>query len=124
MLRGLLGEEFTITGPDHAICIPACTAASAINPIRVLSRILASGCTTIPGASPCRGFMTACPNFRTKFEAQWQGLAFDHGKPSWAMSGLSHARRAKTGRTPLEMIWSRPTCEVNGIWGGYTGDGV
>ena len=26
-------------------------------------------------------------------------------------------------RTPLEMIWSRPTCDVNGIWGGYTGDG-
>ena len=21
------------------------------------------------------------------------------------------------------MIWSRPTCDINGIWGGYTGDG-
>jgi acetylornithine deacetylase/succinyl-diaminopimelate desuccinylase-like protein len=21
------------------------------------------------------------------------------------------------------MIWSRPTAEVNGMWGGYTGDG-
>jgi acetylornithine deacetylase/succinyl-diaminopimelate desuccinylase-like protein len=26
-------------------------------------------------------------------------------------------------RTPLEMIWSRPTAEVNGLWGGYNGAG-
>ena len=29
----------------------------------------------------------------------------------------------ETGRTLLEMIWARPTAEVNGIWGGYTGEG-
>jgi acetylornithine deacetylase/succinyl-diaminopimelate desuccinylase-like protein len=29
----------------------------------------------------------------------------------------------EAGRSALEMIWSRPTCEVNGIWGGYTGEG-
>jgi acetylornithine deacetylase/succinyl-diaminopimelate desuccinylase-like protein len=27
------------------------------------------------------------------------------------------------GRSTLERIWSRPTCDVNGMWSGYTGEG-
>ena len=36
----------------------------------------------------------------------------------------SRCRRARKGRSVLEMIWSRPTCDVNGIVGGYTGEGA
>ena len=36
--------------------------------------------------------------------------------------GLRHPV-GETGRTGLEMVWNRPTFEINGISGGYAGDG-
>ena len=53
--------------------------------------------------------------------AQWQALSFDHAAFLGDV-GLS-VPAGEADRTPLEMIWSRPTAEINGIWGGYTGDG-
>ncbi len=119
MLRGLLGEEVTITGPDKDLH-SGMYGGAAINPIRVLSRIIASlhddtGRITIPG------FYDGVPELSDELRAQWQGLAFDHARFLGDV-GLSHPA-GEEDRTPLEMIWSRPTCEVNGIIGGYTGDG-
>jgi len=53
--------------------------------------------------------------------AQWEDLGFD-AKGFLGDVGLS-VPAGEAGRSVLEMIWSRPTCEVNGITGGYTGDG-
>jgi acetylornithine deacetylase/succinyl-diaminopimelate desuccinylase-like protein len=91
-----------------------------MNPIRVLSKIIASlhddtGRITVPG------FYDGVPELSDELEAQWQGLAFDH-ESFLGDVGLDTPAGEKD-RTPLEMIWSRPTCEVNGIWGGYIGDG-
>ncbi len=119
MLRGLLGEELTITAPDKDLH-SGMYGGIAMNPIRVLSRILASlhddtGRITIPG------FYDGVPELSDELEAQWQGLSFDHAAFLKDV-GLS-TPAGEQDRTPLEMIWSRPTCDVNGIWGGYTGDG-
>ncbi len=119
MLRGLLGEELTIIGPSKDLH-SGMFGGIAMNPIRVLSRIIASlhddqGRITIPG------FYDGVPALSDELEAQWQGLNFDHTKFLGDV-GLS-APAGEQDRTPLEMIWSRPTCEVNGIGGGYQGDG-
>ncbi|MFD2741301.1 M20/M25/M40 family metallo-hydrolase [Sulfitobacter aestuarii] len=119
MLRGLLGEELTITGPDKDLH-SGMYGGLSMNPIRVLSRIIASlhddqARITVPG------FYDGVPELSEELEAQWQGLAFDHDK-FLSDVGLS-TPAGEQDRTPLEMLWSRPTCEVNGIWGGYTGEG-
>ncbi len=119
MLRGLLGEELTIHGPNKDLHSGAYGGA-AINPIRVLSRILANlhdsrGRITIPG------FYDDVDELPDAIRSQWQNLAFDAGKFLGDV-GLS-VPAGEQDRTPLEMLWSRPTAEVNGIWGGYTGEG-
>lgn len=119
MLRGLLGQEITIHAASKDLHSGAYGGA-AQNPIRVLSRILANlhdatGRITIPH------FYDGVHELPEAIRAQWQGLAFDHAKFLGSV-GLS-VPAGEQDRTPLEMLWSRPTAEVNGIWGGYTGDG-
>ncbi len=119
MLRGLLGEELTITGPSKDLH-SGMFGGLAMNPIRVLARIIASlhdetGRVTVPG------FYDGVPELPDEIKKQWDGLGFDE-KAFLGDVGLADPAGEK-GRTPLEMLWSRPTCEVNGISGGYEGDG-
>ncbi len=118
-LRGLLGEELTIEGPDKDLH-SGMYGGAAINPIRVLSRIIASlhdddGRITVPG------FYDGVPELTNAQRAQWENLGFD-AKGFLGEVDLD-TPAGEAGRSVLEMIWSRPTCEVNGINGGYTGDG-
>lgn len=118
-LRGMLKEEITITGPDKDLH-SGLYGGVAINPIRVLSKILGSlhndsGKVTVPN------FYDGVPDLPDDVDAQWQALNFDYGTFLNDV-GLSVPAGEKEF-SPLEMIWSRPTCEINGIQGGYTGEG-
>ncbi|MCF3933444.1 M20/M25/M40 family metallo-hydrolase [Acuticoccus sp. M5D2P5] len=53
--------------------------------------------------------------------AQWEALALDE-TALLASVGLSEPA-GEAGRTPLERLWSRPTFDINGIWGGYIAEG-
>jgi acetylornithine deacetylase/succinyl-diaminopimelate desuccinylase-like protein len=119
MLRGLLGEELTIRGPSKDLH-SGMYGGAAINPIRVLTRVLA-GLHDADGRVQVPGFYDGVTELPDAIRAQWQNLAFDHAAFLGEV-GLSHPA-GEVDRTPLEMLWSRPTAEVNGIWGGYTGDG-
>ena len=119
MLRGLLGEELTIHAANKDLH-SGMFGGLAQNPLRILSRILANlhddqGRVTVPG------FYDGVTELPDAIRQQWQNLAFDHAKFLGDV-GLS-VPAGEQDRTPLEMIWSRPTAEINGIWGGYTGDG-
>jgi acetylornithine deacetylase/succinyl-diaminopimelate desuccinylase-like protein len=46
------------------------------------------------------------------------------GEKAWlADAGHSQGTMGEAGYTTLERVWARPTAEVNGVWGGYTGPG-
>ena len=118
-LRGLLGEELTITGPDKDLH-SGMYGGIARNPIRVLAKIIASlhdhtGRIMVPG------FYDGVEELPADIAQQWNDLGFENAEFLGEV-GLG-IPAGEDGRTGLEMIWSRPTCEVNGIGGGYQGDG-
>ena len=120
MLRGLVMEEVIIHGANRDLH-SGLYGGAAINPIRVLARIIAdlhdaNGAVTLPG------FYDGVEELPEEIAAQWRDLEFDERRFLGEV-GLSVPAGEK-GRSVLEMIWSRPTCDVNGIIGGYTGEGA
>ncbi len=119
-LRGMVKDEITITGPRIDLHSGA-YGGPAANPIRILSKLLSklhdkNGKVTIPG------FYEGVGELSKDVKQQWQKLKFSETKFLKEV-GLSVPAGEK-GRGVLEQIWARPTAEVNGIWGGYTGAGT
>ncbi len=119
MLRGLCKAEFTLRAASRDLH-SGMYGGLARNPIHVLTRIL-SGLHDDHGRVQVPGFYDDVAELPDALRQQWQALSFDHAAYLGDV-GLSHPA-GEADRTPLEMIWSRPTAEVNGIWGGYTGAG-
>lgn len=118
-LRGLVAQELTLKAASRDLH-SGMYGGIAANPLRVMSEVLA-GLHDANGKVTLPGFYDAVPDLPDEIRSQWQALSFDHGR-FLSDVGLS-IPAGEHDRTPLEMIWARPTAEINGVWGGYTGAG-
>ena len=119
-LRGIVGEEVILTGANRDLH-SGLYGGLAVNPIHVLSKILGelhddTGAVAIPG------FYDGVEELPQEIADQWHELNFDSAAFLRDVGLTTSA--GERDRSPLESLWSRPTCEVNGIVGGYTGEGT
>lgn len=119
-LRGLSYMEVVVTGPNRDLHSGVYGGAVA-NPANVLSRMIASlhdqnGRVTIPGFYDKVADLSG-PDRETLNKAPFNLDAYKREL------GIEEVRGEK-GYTTLERTGIRPTLDVNGIWGGYTGEGA
>lgn len=118
-LRGMIGEELTIKAANRDLHSGLYGSAAA-NPIHILTKIL-SDLRDEDGRILLDGFYDAVPETPDEIMAQWSELGFSD-REFLGDVGLSVPAGEK-GRSVMEQTWVRPTAEINGIWGGYNGDG-
>jgi acetylornithine deacetylase/succinyl-diaminopimelate desuccinylase-like protein len=119
-LRGLVYDEVKIKAANRDLH-SGIFGGGAQNPIRVLTRILGgifdeNGRITIPG------FYDGVKDLPPEILAPWSKLKLT---PDSFLKPIGLSLPAgEEGRLLIEQISSRPTCDVNGIIGGYTGEGA
>jgi acetylornithine deacetylase/succinyl-diaminopimelate desuccinylase-like protein len=119
-LRGLVYEEVRLTCADRDLH-SGLFGGAAQNPLRVLARILAdmhdeNGRVTIPGFY--HGVSELPPDIRADLKS------LDLTPENFlAQVGLT-VPAGESDRTLIEQIATRPTAEINGVVGGYTGEGA
>ena len=119
-LRGLSYMEVEVTGPNRDLHSGVYGGAVA-NPINVLSKMIASlhdenGHVTIPG------FYDQVDELSIAEREAINKAPFSLDSYKKEL-GIDEVQGEK-GYTTLERTGIRPTLDVNGIWGGYTGEGA
>jgi len=118
-LRGMMAEQVSIRAADRDLHSGFYGSAAA-NPIHILTSIIAQ-LRDDTGHIVLDGFYDDVPETPDDVLKQWETLNFSESKFLGDI-GLSVPAGEK-GRSVLEQKWTRPTCEINGIWGGYTSEG-
>ncbi len=120
-LRGLLYTELTCRGPGHDLH-SGFYGGAIENPINALTKVLGAlqdgqGRVQVPG------FYDDVVEPSEEELAAWNALNMDDAG-FLASAGVTTPGGGEADRSLLERVWSRPSCDINGIIGGFTGNGA
>jgi len=121
-VRGLCYTEVTLHGPDQDLH-SGMWGGKVPNPINELAKVLAQlwdgdRRVTVPG------FYDSVRPIGDDERAGWASLGVDEHA---ALKGIGLGPEGGVGEAGygfIEREWARPTCDINGIVGGYTGHGA
>jgi acetylornithine deacetylase/succinyl-diaminopimelate desuccinylase-like protein len=124
-VRGLAYTEVFLTGPDQDLH-SGLWGGRVLNPNNELCKILAqlwdeNGRVTIPG------FYDDVLEPTAEERAAWNALVPDEPAQRASLKSIGlpmESGRGEGGWTGVEREWARPTCDINGIKGGYIGEGA
>ena len=119
-LRGLVYFQIDLRGSKSDLHSGSFGGAVA-NPNMVLANLL-SQMKDRSGRIKITGFYDDVRELTPEEKAQWKRLPFNDKR--YAKELGAPKLFGETGYTTLERVWARPTFEVNGILGGFTGEGA
>ena len=119
-LRGLAYFEVRVTGPSSDLHSGE-YGGPVVNPAMALSRILAT-LHDDQGRIAVDGFYDDVLDWDQETRDGIRDLPFDEDEFAESLGAASVG--GEPGFSVLERLWIRPTCEVNGLLSGYTGEGA
>ena len=120
-LRGMVHDEAIVMGPRVDLH-SGLYGGPVHNPNHVVARLIA-GLWDEKGRVTLEGFYDGVRELPEETRRAWAALGLDD-EALLAEVGLVPPAAGEEGYTALEKIWARPTLEVNGMSGGYTGPGA
>ncbi len=118
--RGLAGLELTVRGPAKDLHSGR-HGGGVANPLHAMARLIAS-LHQPDGRVAVAGFYDRVRELPPAERAEIARLPFDEA--AYLAEVGAAAAVGEPGYSTLERQWTRPTLEVNGLWGGYQGPGM
>lgn len=120
-LKGLAYMEVRVSGPDRDLHSGSYGGAVR-NPANALCDIVSRLVDPESGKILIPGFYDDVRPLEDWEREEFAKLPFD--EEAYAEDLGVERLFGEAGYTTLERSWARPTCDVNGLWGGYQGDGA
>ena len=117
--RGLCGLDVTVRGPGKDLHSGR-HGGAVVNPLHAIAELVAS-LHDADGRVAVEGFYDRVRELSAAERAEIAALPFDEA--AYLKQVGAAATAGERGYSTLERQWTRPTIEVNGMWGGYRGPG-